>query len=1189
MISYPCPFCSVPADAAVGCPGCGRGPDLDAVEVVRLDGQIRVLNQRLAATDTELRETWRLREAAAARVRATVASARIPSLASVPAAPAPVAAAAVSGPAPARAEASGKLVQNVLFLLGGLLLGVAAIVFTAVAWAQFGVGGRAALLATFTAAALAVPPVALRRGLTATAETFAGVGLLLVLLDGYAAWYVDLFGVARYSALGYAGAVCAVTAAVAAGYEHVTGLVGPRFVALLVAQPVLPLLVAPLHPDATGWAFTLAGTAVLNLAVVYLRGACTALVLTAYALGAALLAASSVAALVGLAVATSVLPGAAAAAALVTASAVAVVGAVVSRSTVARTVTGGLLVVALGLGGAWVATFAVAQALAAVAAVAAVLAAGVAVGTRYLPAWIRRGPWAGAVVVVAVPSVIAAGQAIAAAGATLTLAQPVFVAPVAVVGGDRWLAVALVLLAAGAAVLAPRGVRAAAAVVGGVLVAFAAPAALRLPWWSAPGFDLAAAAAALAVALRAGRSRQHAARHLAARIAAFVNATGRGVVRRGVAGVAVVPVWHAVAVGFGRPGVAAATFGAVLALGVAGAAGAGTRRDIGGVSLAVGLLAVPAIGGTGAAAAGLPATAQARAVLAGAVLLVAVRHLVAARWPGYGAPARTAALLAAVCAPVAAAASGDPVSLYAATGLLLVVLTAWRPAAPTTQIGAQVTDAGRDVPRAAQAPGDAAATISAVVLGLVLLGAAAESLYGVLVLPWGWLTAAWSGHPAGVGLHPDRVGHVTIADTAAIALLVPAAALAAGRRAVAGAGRTGIGQAACWAAGAPLALVLPLALAAAGVPWPAVPAGSLLAGLAGLLAVAVRTPFGPGTGGFGATGTQGSGGGASWQDAGGLAVAGVGALLTGAGLAGALPTRWSALAALGAVLAVGAAAGAAGRHLAARLTGWLAAVTAGLAIAYTAGRTAGLPVAHTAFAVLGAAAAALALGVLLAGRRPTEGRAVQAAAHAGAVVALLNTAGSARYAAVVCLLWGVTVGLRALRAGETPTVRRAYVVAAAATELVGWWLLLRGQQVSIVEAYTLPAAAVAVLAGWLARRGLPGLSSWSAYAVALGAALLPTLAVVLTGDGQQVRRLLLGLGALGVVLVGAKARLQAPVVTGGIVLGLVAMHEAALVWDLVPRWIPLAAAGLLLVGLAMTLERRRRDLARLRAALHRMA
>ena len=132
-----------------------------------------------------------------------------------------------------------------LFLLGGLLLAIAAIVFTAVAWTQFGLGGRAALLAAFTGAALGVPPLALRRNLTATAETVAAVGLLLVLLDGYAAWYVNLFGVADHSPWGYAGAVCAVTAAVAAGYEQLTGLTGPRFAALLVAQPVLPLLVVP--------------------------------------------------------------------------------------------------------------------------------------------------------------------------------------------------------------------------------------------------------------------------------------------------------------------------------------------------------------------------------------------------------------------------------------------------------------------------------------------------------------------------------------------------------------------------------------------------------------------------------------------------------------------------------------------------------------------------------------------------------------------------------------------------------------------------------------------------------------------------------------------------------------------------------------------------------------------------------
>jgi len=60
------------------------------------------------------------------------------------------------------------------------------------------------------------------------------------------------------------------------------------------------------------------------------------------------------------------------------------------------------------------------------------------------------------------------------------------------------------------------------------------------------------------------------------------------------------------------------------------------------------------------------------------------------------------------------------------------------------------------------------------------------------------------------------------------------------------------------------------------------------------------------------------------------------------------------------------------------------------------------------------------------------------------------------------------------------------------------------------------------------------------------------------------------------------------VIVGGAVLALLAVHEAVLVWDLVPRWIPLAMAGLLLVGLAMTYERRRREIVRLRVTVGRM-
>ena len=60
------------------------------------------------------------------------------------------------------------------------------------------------------------------------------------------------------------------------------------------------------------------------------------------------------------------------------------------------------------------------------------------------------------------------------------------------------------------------------------------------------------------------------------------------------------------------------------------------------------------------------------------------------------------------------------------------------------------------------------------------------------------------------------------------------------------------------------------------------------------------------------------------------------------------------------------------------------------------------------------------------------------------------------------------------------------------------------------------------------------------------------------------------------------------VLVGGGVLIVVAVHEIIVWWELVPSWAPLAIGGGLLVGLAITYERRRRDLTRLRSAIARM-
>jgi hypothetical protein len=192
--AYPCPACQAPADLARGCPTCGRGPDPDAAEVVRLDRVIAELvvrerwhREAHAAALAELTDTRRRREAAAARVR-VARTVRPPAPTPPPSPPPSPSPAPEPVPVPPGPEASTFSIQTLLFIIGGLLLGTGAIAFTVVAWTTFGRAGQAAILAVVTLLVLAVPAVAQRRGLRGTAETFAVLGLLLVLLDGYAAW-----------------------------------------------------------------------------------------------------------------------------------------------------------------------------------------------------------------------------------------------------------------------------------------------------------------------------------------------------------------------------------------------------------------------------------------------------------------------------------------------------------------------------------------------------------------------------------------------------------------------------------------------------------------------------------------------------------------------------------------------------------------------------------------------------------------------------------------------------------------------------------------------------------------------------------------------------------------------------------------------------------------------------------------
>ncbi|GIF60631.1 SCO7613 C-terminal domain-containing membrane protein [Asanoa iriomotensis] len=161
-----------------------------------------------------------------------------------------------------RPEASPREIQNVYLGLGALLLGVAAVVFAGVARYPI---PRLAILAGAAALMLGVAPFVRARRLSSTAETISAVGLTLVPLIGYALYLVPEVRNGPVSGEVFAGIVFAVTAAIAAVYASATGLSVPRYATVLALQPVIPLLTHDWINGSTGWAFSLAAVAALDI------------------------------------------------------------------------------------------------------------------------------------------------------------------------------------------------------------------------------------------------------------------------------------------------------------------------------------------------------------------------------------------------------------------------------------------------------------------------------------------------------------------------------------------------------------------------------------------------------------------------------------------------------------------------------------------------------------------------------------------------------------------------------------------------------------------------------------------------------------------------------------------------------------------------------------------------------------
>jgi hypothetical protein len=230
-------------------------------------------------------------------------------------------------------------------------------------------------------------------------------------------------------------------------------------------------------------------------------------------------------------------------------------------------------------------------------------------------------------------------------------------------------------------------------------------------------------------------------------------------------------------------------------------------------------------------------------------------------------------------------------------------------------------------------------------------------------------------------------------------------------------------------------------------------------------------------------------------------------------------------------------------------------------------------------AVAGTAVVAAAGAVLLAGARwrrgTTDGAVLERLGLAGQAAGVLLATPDEHWLAVA--LTAASPAL--LLAGARRPTHDGYLWSGAATALAATWAWLSVAGVTLLEAYTLPAAAIALAAGWTARRHRPHPSSWLTLGPGLAVALLPSLGATIGGAGGAARALPLTGGALLVVLAGARARRQAPLVLGGVTLLTLGLDALAPVAAQLPRWVTIGAAGLLLLWLGATAERR---LARLR-------
>jgi hypothetical protein len=150
-----------------------------------------------------------------------------------------------------------------------------------------------------------------------------------------------------------------------------------------------------------------------------------------------------------------------------------------------------------------------------------------------------------------------------------------------------------------------------------------------------------------------------------------------------------------------------------------------------------------------------------------------------------------------------------------------------------------------------------------------------------------------------------------------------------------------------------------------------------------------------------------------------------------------------------------------------------------------------------------------------------------------------------------------------------------YGSAAGVLALCAVWAWLAAGHVEVVEAYTAPAAAAALAVGILMWRNGPG-RSWLTLGPALVLAIGPTMLIGMVDD--DLPRLISATAmSLAAVIGGAGRRLQAPLILGAGALLILAIDQWGDEIVRMPRWITVGVAGVLLMWIGATFERRRQN------------